>query len=164
MSSRADRLCRGGCVAARSLPRSRGAADSAVRSAPLSTPLVLARVRSSRSEFTSEPSSFLRGIRKRRPLSALARRREVEHGPAAAHRLAAQTGVGIHGDRLANQLEEGQVTGVVRVARALAEADTELARDGARPVHLALVDAERLPAPAAPPARPPPPPHRGPPR
>jgi len=91
---------------------------------------------------------FLRGFGKRRVLSALTRRREVEHGPAAAERLASQPRVGIHGDRLTHQLEEGQVTGVVRVAGALVEADTELARDGARPVHLALIDAERLAEPA----------------
>src|SRR5262245_1022063 len=97
---------------------------------------------------SSEPSSFLPRIGKRRPLSALARRREVEHGPAAERRLAAQPGVGIHGARLAHGLEEGQVTGVVRVAAALVETDTELARDGARPVHLSLVDAERLAEPA----------------
>src|SRR5262245_28257502 len=97
---------------------------------------------------SSEHSSFLHGIEKRRPLSALARRPEVEHGPAAAYRLAAQPGVGIHGDWLAHQLEEGHVAGVVCVVGALVEADTDLARDGARPVHLALVDAERLVEPA----------------
>src|SRR5262249_22806733 len=78
------------------------------------------------------------------PIAALTRRREVEHAPAASLRLAAEARIGVHGDRLAHQPEERDVAAVVAVEDTVADTHAELARDRAGPVHLPLVDAERI--------------------
>src|SRR2546427_2970105 len=78
----------------------------------------------------------------------LPRRREVEHAPAASPRLAPQPRIRIHRDGLAHELEQREVADVVRIECAFIEADAELARNGARPVHLPFVDAKRLAQPA----------------